>query len=277
VRFPRALLVLPLVMLAAACTGSGDAGAPSSSSPHTSTSSPTPVEVPKAPTRGACYRLAGPELTRPTNDSRPVPCSAHHTARTIFVGRLSTVVQGHSLSVDSARVQHQLASVCPHKLAAYVGGSPKARDLSRFDVVWFSPTLDQAARGASWFRCDVVAFSDEEQLYPLPPAGRLKGALNRPGGLDTYGLCGTAAPGTAGFRRVICSRPHSWRAFDTVTLRGGKTYPGAAHVRVAGDAVCKDRTKARAGGALKFQYGWEWPSRVQWLGGQHYGYCWAPT
>ncbi len=181
------------------------------------------------------------------------------------------------VSVDSDRVQRQLATTCPSKLAAYVGGTPRTRDLSRFNVVWFSPTLDQADRGASWFRCDLIAFADAERLYQLPGAGRLKGALGKVGSLDTYGLCGTAAPGTPGFQRVICARPHTWRAFDTVALRGGKAYPGPAAVRTAGDSVCKDRAKSRAGGSLKFRYGWEWPSREQWLGGQHYGFCWAPA
>ena len=110
----------------------------------------------------------------------------------------------------------------------------------------------------------------------MPGPRRLKGVLGRPDGLATYGLCGTAAPGTPGFQRVICARPHSWRAFDTVGLRGGKAYPGRGAVRTAGDSVCKDLAHSRSGDALKFQYGWEWPSRDQWLGGQHYGFCWAP-
>jgi hypothetical protein len=273
----RALLVVPLVTLVAACTSSGDKPASSPSPSGTSTSATTHAAVPPAPKPGACYRLTSRELTRPTNASRPVPCSTRHTARTIFVGRLATVVDGHSVSVDSDRVQRQLAATCPRKMAAYVGGSPKSRDLSRFNVVWFSPSLDQADRGASWFRCDLIAFADAERLYPLPGPKRLKGVMGRSEGLGTYGLCGTSAPGTAGFQRVICARPHAWQAFDTVPLRGGRAYPGAAAVRTAGDSVCKSRANARTGDALKFQYGWEWPTREQWLGGQHYGYCWAPS
>jgi hypothetical protein len=268
-----------LALLASACTGGSD-GSSGADSPSATTSglssssSATPV-VPPAPKAAACYRLSGPQLTRPTNASKAVPCTSRHTARTIFVGRLRTVVDGHALSVASDRVQRQLATTCTRKLAAYVGGSAKSRDLSRFNVVWYSPTLDQADRGASWFRCDLIAFADAEKLYALPGARRLKGALDRPTGLDTYGLCGTAAPGAPGFQRMICAKPHAWRAFDTVGL-AGKRYPGEAKVRTAGDAVCKGRAKARAGNALKFEYGWEWPSREQWLGGQHFGYCWAP-
>jgi hypothetical protein len=95
--------------------------------------------------------------------------------------------------------------------------------------------------------------------------------------LDTYGLCGTAAPGARGFERVACARRHTWRAFTTVPLPGGTAYPGTTKVRTAGDDVCKARARARATDALKFRYGWEWPTREQWSTGQHFGYCWVPA
>jgi hypothetical protein len=206
-----------------------------------------------------------------------VPCNSPHTARTIHVGTLDTVVEGHSVAVDSAFVKRQLATTCPRRLAAYVGGSAKARDLSRFAVVWFSPTLAESDRGADWFRCDLVAFSGETSLFALPrkPPG-IRGALDRPGALATYGLCGSTAPGARGFQRVICGRPHSWRAFDTIALRGGDRYPGAARLRTAGDAECKSRAAARAEDSLRFRYGWEWPTEEQWDTGQRFGYCWVP-
>ena len=249
---------------------------PSSTLPRPATS-PRPV-VPAAPGRTACYRLAPGQLTRPTNDSDPVPCDSPHTSRTVFVGTLDTIVNGHSVAVDSAFVQRQLAGTCPRRLASYVGGTAKARDLSRFAVVWFSPTLAQSDRGADWFRCDLVAFSGETSLFALPrrPPG-VRGVLDRPRALDTYGLCGSAAPGDKGFERVICGRPHSWKAFDTIGLRGGKRYPGAGALRDAGDGECKSRAAARAEDALKFRYGWEWPTREQWVTGQRFGYCWVPA
>jgi hypothetical protein len=232
--------------------------------------------VPPAPRKAACYRLTGSQLLRPTNASRPVPCSRPHTARTIGVGRLDTVVAGHSVAVDSEAVQRQLATRCRRELAEFVGGSATTRRLSRLNVVWYSPTLAQSDRGADWFRCDVVGFAKGDTLLDLPSAARLKGVLDRPGGLDTYGLCGTAAPATRGFERVVCGRRHSWRAISTIGLAGGARYPGSARVRRAGDSGCKDAARARAEDTLKFSYGWEWPTRDQWAAGQHFGYCWAP-
>ncbi len=275
-----------LTGLATGCTGGsserGSAATPATSSAATSavpSPSPTPVVVPPAPRRAACYRLSFAQLTRPSDDSRPVSCVGRHTSRTILVGTLDTDADGHSLAVDSAAVQRQLSTTCPRRLAGYLGGSRQTRELARFDVVWFSPTLDQSDRGAGWFRCDLVAFSRDERLLDLPTTagGSLAGVLDRPGALDTFGLCGTAAPGAAGFARVACGQRHAWRAFETIGLGTGRAYPGAAAVRDAGDDRCKDAARARADDTLKFRYGWEWPTRQQWRAGQRYGYCWVPT
>lgn len=271
-----------VVLLLAGCTGGSGSGSASpssaassaSSSPTAPTSAPAP---PAAPLAKACYRLSSQQLTRPTNGSHPVPCSGRHTAKTIFVGKLDTVVDGHSVAVDSSAVQRQLSTTCPRKLAAYVGGTPDTRDLARLNVVWYSPSLAQSDRGADWFRCDVIAFSRGDRLYGLPRGPGLKGTLARPGGLDTYGLCGTAAPGAPGFVRVICALPHSWRAVDTIGLPGPKAYPGASTVRAAGDGRCKALARSRSADALSFRYGWEWPTGEQWTGGQHYGFCWVPV
>jgi len=269
------------VVLLAGCSGDPTPSSTASATPSHATAStdsdPEGIATTAdlvAPLTGACYRLTTAELTRPTNNREPVPCGSSHTSRTIYVGQLTQVANGRPASVDSTDVQRQLARTCPAKLAAYVGGSRTARELSRIHVVWFSPTVDEGDRGANWFRCDVVAFARAESLMPL--TGSLEGVLDRPGALDTYGLCGTAAPGTSGFVRVACSRRHSWRAFSTLALRGGTTYPGMKAVRGAGDTTCKDRARARASNALKFSYGWEWPTAEQWSAGQHYGYCWAP-
>ena len=303
VRRPRAALVAAVLVLAAplaACSsGKPDASsssdrsrsaapsspgssAPGASSGSSSPGSASPTEAsrpaaPPAPRLRACYLLSTAQLTQPTNQSRPVSCSGRHTAQTVYVGRLDTVVDGHSVAVDSETVQRQLQSTCPRKLSAYLGGSGTARALSRFNVVWYSPTLEQSDAGADWFRCDAIAFAGTDQLYPLPDTKKLAGVLGDGGALDTYGLCGTAAPGERGFERVICGRKHSWRAFTTVGLpSGGDDYPGTDAVRRGGDDQCKKAAQARAKDKLKFRYGWEWPSRAQWERNQHYGYCWVP-
>ena len=176
--------------------------------------------------------------------------------------------------MDSPRVRAQVAQDCPRRLEAYVGGSEQARDLSRFRVVWFSPTLEQADAGARWYRCDLVVFGRDDALHTQKETVP-KGVLDRDDGLDRYGLCGTAAPGSEGFERVLCSLPHTWRAIATIDLSGGDEYPGADAVRSEGDGDCQDRVREAENFALTFTYGWEWPTRDQWRAGQRFGYCWA--
>ena len=292
-----ALLVVALLLALSGCTsgaeGPGSSDGPSADASTTSTAEPEPtpepepepepttepqpVRRPELPPESACYRMGLAQATRPTTQSRPVPCREPHTAQTVFVGRLDLSPAGRRLRVDSPAVQRRPAEVCPVQLRRYVGGTTDVRRRSRFEVVWFTPTLEQADRGARWFRCDAVAVLDDDRLQRLPLGPRLRGILDRPGALATYGLCGTARPGAPGFRRVACALPHSWEAISTIDLPGGARYPGTAQVRTAGDETCADQVRDRSGVVLSFSYGWEWPTRAQWTAGQHYGYCWAPT
>ena len=228
---------------------------------------------PETPLEGACYDLTLDEVTEPTSDHPPVPCADTHTTRTIHVGLLDTVVDGHLLAVDSAVAQEQVVESCSSRFARHVGGGERGRELSRLQVVWFSPTLEQSDRGATWFRCDVVLLGRPGALAPLPR--RLDGILTRPGASEVVGLCGTAAPGTAAFERVVCSLPHSWKAMSTIPLADGR-YPGVAAVRRAGESTCRDRVRRASTNPERFRYGWEWPTREQWQAGQRFGYCWAP-
>lgn len=283
----RSLVACCALALLAACTAAGEGEAdadvpPTASSspaaePATEPDSEPTVEAPQAPTEGSCYRLTLEEAARPTNDGRPVSCSTAHTARTIHVGRLDTVVAGHSLGVDSDQVQRQLAETCPAELAQFLGGDDEARALSRFEAIWFSPTLEEYEAGADWFRCDVVAVGAPDELLRLPSDDRLRGILDRPGTLQTYGLCGTDEPGAPGFERVACSLPHSWVAIGTIPISGEDRYPGVTAVRQAGDQQCSEEVRARNDLVLEYSYGWEWPTAEQWATGQRYGYCWAPN
>lgn len=250
---------------------------PATPSPTASSSSAAPQRAaePPAPKVGACHDLDLEAATEPTSEKPPVSCRGDHTAQTFHVGRLETVVDGHLLAVDSEVAQQQVRTTCTRLFAGFVGGTRQDRALSRLKPVWFSPTLAESDEGASWFRCDVVALAGGDELAPLPAPRRLSGILDRRGALDQVGLCGTAAPGTRGFERVICARDHAWKALATIQI-AGERYPGARAVRRAGDQACRDRARRASGGAERFQYGWEWPTREQWGAGQDFGYCWVP-
>jgi Septum formation len=268
-----ALLVATMILLAG-CTG--DDPEPPEPTPTPSVTESAAPEPPERPQADACYRLTLEDATAPTTDAEPVPCRRRHTAQTIHVGRLSNLVDGRDVAVDSALVQRRLASACPARFTAYTGGTAEARRLSRFQVVWFSPTLSEQQAGADWYRCDLIAFGRADALLPVDRRVA-RAVLDRPAALGTYGLCGTARPGARGFTRVACSLRHSWVAVSTIPIQGGERYPGVRQVRAAGDETCADRAREQAGFPLEFSYGWEWPTRQQWAAGQRYGYCWAPA
>ena len=73
----------------------------------------------------------------------------------------------------------------------------------------------------------------------------------------------------------MCRRKHAWRAVDTAAIDRSARYLGA-RATAAGDAACKDVAAARANGALKYTWSFEWPTRDQWTAGQRYGFCWVP-
>jgi hypothetical protein len=247
---------------------------------HSRSASPRPTPsasaaTPPAPPRvGSCHRLSFAGATAPTDDEPAVPCTRSHTSVTIHVGRLDPLADGHLLAVDSREAQAVLAKRCPRTMAPYVRGSEKQRRLSRFAVVWFGPTVEEADRGARWYRCDLVALGGDNQLAPL--ARRMRGVLDRSGALDRWGTCGTAAPDAERFTRVICSRHHRWRAVDVVALPDHATFLGKKATAGANDR-CQAVAADRAGTALKFSWSFEWPTRQQWKDGRRYGFCWLPV
>jgi hypothetical protein len=246
----RHLGVIPtmLVVLAAALAGcsSGDSG--SDDQPETGASPSSAPSPPAPPRKGDCHELTLDEATDPVDPGETVPCGQPHTAVTYRVGQISSLADGHLLAVDSPTVRARIAEACPPALPAYLGGDESTFRLSRFEPVWFGPTLEEADAGADTFRCDVVALRREGTLLELPR--KMKGVLDAPGALDRYGTCGTAAPDAKRFERVVCSEKHSWRAVDDIDLPKDARYLGGA-VTATADAACKDVASERANGALQ--------------------------
>lgn len=257
--------VAPAPTTADTGAASGEGAAQESS--RTRTSPP-----PAAPQTGACYALSYAQAVAATTEVRATSCRRAHTARTVAVGTLPLLADGHLLAVDSERARAAPARRCPARVARVLGGSRDDLRLSMLRAVWFSPSLEQSARGADWYRCDVVALAGDERLAPLE--GRLTGVLGTPGAA-AYAVCGTAEPGTAGFERVACARPHTWRAVSVVELPG-RRYPGAGAARRAGQEPCAAVGRAEAADPLSFRWGWEAPTRAQWRAGVTWGLCWVP-
>lgn len=260
--------VAVLALLAGGCGHATPKAAPTSLTPSVA---PAPAPPPRS---GSCHRLTFAQAALPTQDARPVSCRGAHTSVTIGVGTVDPIEDGHLMAIDSQHVQAQLAQRCPRRLAAYLGGDRNSLRLSRFETVWFGPSVAQADLGARWFRCDVVALASSGRLATL--GSGLHRILDRPGALARYGTCGTSAPSAKGFERVICSQPHRWRAAEVIELPPGTRFLGAAAAATA-TGQCKDVASNHANGALKYTWSFEWPTKAQWAAGQRYGYCWLPS
>jgi hypothetical protein len=268
------LLAALLLVLATGCSSSssGEPAAAAKSSPRASVTPEPPA--PAAPATGSCHALTVREATDPVDAGRAVPCGRRHTSVTVKVGEVDPVVDGHLLAIDSRTVRAQIEDACPDTPGAYLGGDQTTKRLSRFEVVWFSPSLEQADAGANWYRCDIVAVRSDGRLLTLPT--KLKGVLDQAGALDRFGTCGTAtAPTARGFERVVCSEPHRSRAISVVDLPKDARYRDKG-VEADANTTCKAAAAAKAKGDLKYTWTFEWPTRAQWAAGQRYGYCWIP-
>lgn len=266
-----AAMLIALVLAAGCSSGEDPSDAEGSSSTTPSTATPTTAEPAPRPALDACYVLDIAGAVAPTTSAEPVDCDGEHTSLTYEVGTLPTYLDGHLLAVDSARVQDSLAQTCRRNLAAYLGADEATLALSVLRPVWFSPTLEESDAGADWYRCDLIAVVDTDTLGSLPAT--LRDAFA--GGTGAFGLCGTAQPGTDGFRRVACGQESSWTAIEVVDL--GESHPGDEAAQAAGSAPCQAAARSRADDALNYQWGYEWPTAEQWAAGQTYGICWIPS
>ncbi|MFS3128851.1 septum formation family protein [Nocardioides sp. Bht2] len=275
IRSLTAILASAVLALTACSGGSDDEQAEKpSASPTVARTALTPPPPPKV---GACYQLSWAQIMEPTTDVEPSSCKKSPTTRTVAVGELDTVVDGHLLAVDSAYVRKQPPARCARAVDSYLGGSAEQRRLSMITSVWFAPTVEASDAGEQWYRCDVVVIAAPEKLAPLP--GSLKGVLNSDAGRTRYGMCGTAQPGTPAFKRVQCASSHSWRATGTIEVKGAKgdKWPGRTAAEKAGAERCKELARRGASDALNYRWGYEWPTAEQWKSGRRYGICWAPA
>ncbi|GAB3021897.1 hypothetical protein GCM10011376_20910 [Nocardioides flavus (ex Wang et al. 2016)] len=267
----RLLASLAATVVLTGCTSSAPDPDPSTeqsaSSPAPAPTETTPPAPGPTPEVGECHALTFRQALAVVGRTAPVPCRRRHTAQTYAVGTLDlTTKSGFTRRVDSSAAQRQMRTTCTARLPRHLGTTPRELRLSMVRAVWFTPSPARAEAGADWFRCDVVAVGSPRQLLSLP---------RRTKGWAAPAMCATSAPGTKGFDRVACSRPHAWRAVATVDIPG-RRLPRAAVVADRMDPVCRDAAADAAEDPLDFSWSQESPTRQQWAAGQRYGICWVP-
>lgn len=248
-------LVAPLMLLAGCGAGSR----------------PAAVST-RAPDTGACRLLTAAQLTQHADDTATVPCTDRHTAQTFLV---STLPATTGQQYDDRRHGSYVLRTCEPAFERYLGADESLAMRIRMSWAWFRPSTAAWAKGARWFRCDVVGGpGDATPLRDLPTP--LKGFFGRVRP-DAWALCAQGAT-FAGSPKVACSQPHQWRAIATVKLgQPHDPYPGDRRSEVMARDYCSDQVGAWANYSLDYGYAYTWFHRAEWQAGNRRAICWAQT
>jgi hypothetical protein len=279
-----AVAMASIVGFAGACSGgaatpdhptgtSGGVSTPGERITKASTPPPKPAEAPISDT---CRRLDYAAISRYSNADDPVPCRAPHTAYTFAVRMIPAEVSVPGASIGNRSIQDAASTGCRNAFAGFIGGTPAIRALSRLSVTYFLPEQRDFNLGAHWVRCDVVALKTSNQLAALPQP--LKGLLDKPDALTSYGLCSDGDPGASTSRLVMCAEPHTYRAKTALRLGSDDTrYPGVSTVGPGGQTQCKAYLTHLLDTTGGFTFGWTYPTAADWASGQRFGYCYLKT
>lgn len=270
-------------MLTVACSPSapqaGDDETPSNRSAAAgpgSTAERGGESAPPPPKAGECRNLGYAEISLFSDVTRTIPCTKKHTAYTFAVKKLPRDIAFTGVAIENDAVQNFAGESCRAAFARFIGGDAARRALSRLTVTYFVPNQRHFDLGARWVRCDVIALQSTNVLGDLPR--QLRGIHDDEDALTRFGVCSKAEPGSAGFKLVMCSQDHAYRALAALRLGGSNApYPGEQVTRVDGRQRCEDLVDDALGPSGGYTFGWTYPSPSDWQAGQRFGYCWHKT
>ena len=230
-----------------------------------------PIEVPKL---GACRQLTPDDIAETSDDSEVVPCRAEHTAETFAVGTFPAEVAKGADHTDPDLGAY-VYQTCSERFEKFLGGDESSVMRSMLTWAWFRPDEDAWEQGARWYRCDVVAGTeDSAELRALPRTA--KGLLTGPPD-DEWMMCANGET-VAGSEKVPCSEPHEWRAVTTIKVgREGEPYPGDRLVEVRSRDFCSDSVGAWMNYPVDYEFGYTYFRAADWKAGNRRSICWART
>jgi hypothetical protein len=224
------------------------------------------------PKAGACRDLTPDDVHEPTNSSPVVPCTEGHTAQTFVVG---TLPDSTGSAYGDKRHGAYVFTTCNQAFRTFLGVDESLAMRVRLSWAWFRPSEKGWARGARWFRCDLVGGPEgAKKLTDLPE--------------DAQGLFATALPdqwlscargGTfARSTKVPCSESHDWRAVTTIKVgQPADPYPGDRIVQVRSSDLCSRWVAAWLHYEPDYEYGFTWFHEAEWSTGNRRSICWART
>lgn len=260
-----ARLAAPATALLLVLTGCAESGSGSEQE-----AGPDPIETPKL---GACRVLTPDDIAQTDNHSPTVSCAEDHTAETFAVGTFPPRV-ARDAEYDDPRLGSHVYQTCAESFEKFLGGDESSVMRSMLTWAWFRPSQDAWEEGARWYRCDVVAGTEEsEELRALPKTA--KGLLQQPA--DEWMMCANGET-VAGSDKVPCSEPHEWRAVTTIKVgRDDDEYPGDRLVEVRSRDFCSDSVGAWMNYPVDYEFGYTYFREADWMAGNRRSICWART
>jgi hypothetical protein len=224
------------------------------------------------PRLGSCRLLTPADVRRPDNSSPVVPCRQRHTAETFAIG---TLPASTGSSYDDRRHGAWVYHHCQQDFEHFLGVDDSLALRIRLSWAWFRPSQDEWAKGARWYRCDVVGGADDATRYrPLPVTARGLFSRRQP---DQWLTCARGATVT-GSVKVPCSQQHDWRAVTAVKVgQPGDPYPGDRVVQVRSRDYCSDWVGAWMHYPTDYEFGYTWFHQAEWQAGNRRSVCWART
>ena len=255
--------VVALLVLCTACSGGG----------HDADPGPGQVDTTALPKAGVCRNLTRADVQRPTNASPLVDCSDPHNAETYAVGMLPAAFA--HVEEDDDKLADWVYDTCTTRLERHLGADQSLLMRSMLSWVWFGPSDRAWAKGARWYRCDLVGGGQSGAAYvDLPTVTR--NLLRGKDVDDRWMVCARGA--SVDGAKVACSEKHTWRAVTTIKLGEPSTpYPGDAKVKATTREYCADSVKAWMGYPASYDYGYTWFGEDEWDAGNRRSVCWAKT
>ena len=259
-------------VLAIALGGCSDGDSDKQADPSTGSSAANPTASESnadaglvgAPEIGTCWQVppakAGDEEYW-FDGSPQVPCTERHTTQTVAV---------YSLDEPTPKlVMEEGGHACGAEARTFIGTA----DWVPWRSLYFLPSRDQVASGASWVRCDVSFAAQTAGARPVWRRGSAEEVvLRRPeevwGCLDKFPQQPTRPQPF-----VPCDKPHTYEATGhELLLEDFDTYPSPRQLRAAAAECQFDHRnpdyKGLTGRAL-----WRPPNEV--FDGYLFGSCWA--
>jgi hypothetical protein len=235
---------------------------------------PAQVDSVAPPKMGACRLLTPKDVAQPSNATKIVDCTEKHTAETFAVGELPAELA--KAAYDAPELAAFAYQTCSARFQEFVGADESTVMRTIVSWAWFRPSQKAWAKGARWYRCDVIGGGEESTSYADLPT-TAAGLLSEQPRDDHWMVC-VNGPSVQGAPKIPCSEKHNWRAVTTIKVgEPDEPYPGDRVVEATTRDYCSSSVGAWLGYPKEYDFGYTWFHEAEWKAGNRRSVCWAAT